>query len=84
MLATVMDDGDDDITMPAGPWSVCVSGVLRRIPASRAREHGGKAQAPRRPEAHTPSLGCLHSVLFHVESVSVVLEDAFKMMRAYF
>lgn len=36
ILATVMDDGDDDITMPSWPLVTIVSGVLIWIPASTA------------------------------------------------
>lgn len=65
ILATVVDD-DDDISMPSWPPSVRASGVLVRIPASTAREHGGKAGA-RRPGAHTPSPG-LSAVSFFMPS----------------
>lgn len=80
-LATVMDE-DDDITVLSWPRSARGSGVLARIPASTpSARWEGRA---RRPGAHTPSPGLLHRVLFHADSVSVVLEDVFKMMRAYF
>ena len=78
------DDDDDIIKLPAGPGQDVYPACSQGLQPARPGEHCGKARAQRRRGGTRPALASLHGILFHAESVSVVLEDAFKMMRAYF